>query len=296
MCNLDRANARVFALLLTLGTAFLAVPAGGAANLEKVLERGVLEVAVYDNFPPFAYRRNGRTTGIDVDIGKALARKLGVSVSVRVIGADETMEDDLRNNVWKGHYLGGGTADVMLHVPVDPAFAEENDRVYILGPYYREEVVIARNPSRIPNMASLEVFTQEKVGVELDTLADFYLLSAFGGQFRSNVVHFRSVREAAAAMMADEVSAVMGPRSEVEAGLGDRQGDFPLTQVQMQGMRQGGWDLGMAVKAGNEALADALEKAMQEMREDGTVERIFAEHGVSYRGPSGAALAYRAPR
>ena len=42
---------------------------------------------------------------------------------------DENMNDDLRNMVWKGHYLGYGPADVMLHVPVDNRLMAENDKV-----------------------------------------------------------------------------------------------------------------------------------------------------------------------
>ncbi|MCG7963221.1 MAG: transporter substrate-binding domain-containing protein, partial [Candidatus Thiodiazotropha taylori] len=112
--------------------------------LQRIQERGVLEVAVYADFPPFSYRgERGRIVGIDVDIAHALAKRLGVVAAIRAVGADENMEDDLRNNVWKGHYLGGGVADVMLHTPFDEAFAEENDRVSFIAPYYREQIVFA---------------------------------------------------------------------------------------------------------------------------------------------------------
>ncbi|WP_460483671.1 transporter substrate-binding domain-containing protein, partial [Escherichia coli] len=71
-----------------------------ADTLDKIREKGNLEIAVYEQFAPFSYRSEGRSYGIDVDIGKALAEKLRVAVAVRLVGADESMEDDLRNNVW----------------------------------------------------------------------------------------------------------------------------------------------------------------------------------------------------
>jgi hypothetical protein len=43
------------------------------------------------------------------------------------------MGDDLRNMVWRGHYLGYGPADVMLQVPVDK-FLAHNPQVMILRP------------------------------------------------------------------------------------------------------------------------------------------------------------------
>ena len=122
--------------------------AAQAATLAEVKERGMLQIAVYEDFPPFSSEAGGRATGIDVDIGRALADHLGLPARIRLVGADETMEDDLRNNVWKGHYLGGGTADAMLHVPVDAEFAEKNDRVQILAPYYREHIVVVSNHCR----------------------------------------------------------------------------------------------------------------------------------------------------
>ena len=44
--------------------------------LSRVEEKGVIEVAVYENFPPYSYRQNGRATGVDVDVARALERSL----------------------------------------------------------------------------------------------------------------------------------------------------------------------------------------------------------------------------
>ncbi|MES9834105.1 MAG: ABC transporter substrate-binding protein [Candidatus Thiodiazotropha sp. DIVDIV] len=259
----------------------------GITALQRIHERGVLEVAVYADFPPFSYRsERGRIVGIDVDIAQALAKRLGVVAAIRAVGADENMEDDLRNNVWKGHYLGGGVADVMLHTPYDEAFAEENDRVSFIAPYYREQIVIAVAADNPGRGSPLEIFTREKVGVELDTLADFYLLSAYSGRIRDQVVHYRTMGEAVEALKKGELSGVAGPRSEVEFALGDSHPSYAVGPIQMPGMRSSGWDLGAAVKEGNEDLAEAIDRAMIEVRETGELETIFQSHGSSYQLPS----------
>ncbi|MFO1328447.1 MAG: hypothetical protein U1F56_13900 [Rubrivivax sp.] len=46
------------------------------------------------------------------------------------------MNDDLRNMVWRGHYLGFGPADVLMHVPVNRPLME-NPRVEIFAPCWR---------------------------------------------------------------------------------------------------------------------------------------------------------------
>ncbi|HSF47431.1 MAG TPA: amino acid ABC transporter substrate-binding protein, partial [Burkholderiales bacterium] len=101
-----------------------------AEGLQAVRENGRLRVAVYKDFPPFS--ANGE--GIDVDLAAALAAKLGLKLELFWIQPDESVEDDLRNAVWKGHYLGGGVADVMLHAPVDPEYARRIEKVRLFGP------------------------------------------------------------------------------------------------------------------------------------------------------------------
>ena len=79
-------------------------------TLDKLRLRGTLSVAVYNEMPPFHVKGQG----IDVDLAEQLAKALGLKLSLLPFNADENMNDDLRNMVWKGHYLGFGPADVML--------------------------------------------------------------------------------------------------------------------------------------------------------------------------------------
>lgn len=279
-------------MVASLAVQTLAIAEEGESALDRIRERGVLEVAVYTNFPPFSYRdEKGRIVGIDADIARAIAKSLGVAAAIRSVGADESMGDDLRNNVWKGHYLGGGVADVMLHVPYDAAFAKENDRVIFVAPYYREQVVVAVEKGQGANLDPLEYFSREKVGVELDTLTDFYLLTAYNGQIRNQVVHFPNIGKAVVALKKGDLAGVAGPRSEIEFALADNYTDYAVGPVQMPGLRNSGWDLGVAVKQGNDALAQAVEKAMTELRQKGSLNEIFAQYHSTYQLPSRLRLA-----
>ena len=128
----DARRARALrAALLALCILFL-VPRTVSAEdaLETVQTKGVLRVAVYRSFAPFS--EDGQ--GIDVDLAKALAGKLGVKPDVAAFEAGEEMADDLRNMVWKGHYLAGAPGDVMLHVPMDAKLAQNNPQVRLIAP------------------------------------------------------------------------------------------------------------------------------------------------------------------
>ena len=115
------------------GVAALAGTARAGA-IEKIRARGTLSVAIYQEMPPFHVAGQG----IDVELAQALAGALDVKLSLLPFQADENMRDDLRNMVWRGHYLGFGPADVLLHVPVDRPLMEANKQVQILAPYCRD--------------------------------------------------------------------------------------------------------------------------------------------------------------
>jgi len=290
--KLHRFPARLLgAAALAAGLAAASSGVALAADLDKVHERGALEIAAYRDYPPFSYRDGRKNVGIDLDLGKALADKLGVGLSVRMIGADENMEDDLRNNVWKGHYIGGGTVDVMMHVPYDLDYAEENDLVRFLTPYYREQIALLSHPERAGGVARITELEGLRVGVELDTLADFYLLSGRQGDLQDEVIHFTNLSLAAEALQAGEIDAIFGPQAEFEGILGESLGDYRINYLDTPGLRRNFWDVGLAVRINHKALANEVVQAMTELRESGAIREIFARHGVSYRNPSQSALA-----
>lgn len=281
-------NAKSFkrAGLVLLSACFLS-SAATAITLEQIKQKGVLDVAVYKEFPPYSYVDKGKQSGIDVDIAKELASRLSVSPVIRMVGADENVEDDLRNNVWKGHYLGGGTADVMLHMPYDREFSEAVDQVEFISPYQIEKIVFAFDKNKMGDQPTVANFVYEPVGVELDTLSDFYLLRALNGKISNNVRHYKNLGEAVTALKAGEISAVMGPRGEVEGLLNGSKPDHIVVQTLVTpGLARSAWAMGLAVKKQHTELASVLDKTMATMVKDGTMEQIFKRHGVTYTAPA----------
>ncbi|MBS1129934.1 MAG: amino acid transporter substrate-binding protein family [Proteobacteria bacterium] len=263
---------------------FSALPAM-ADGLETIRQRGRLRVAVYNDFPPYAMA-GGK--GIDADIARAIAGKLGLTAEIVGYNADEDMNDDLRNMVWKGHYLGTQPSDVMMHVPVDEHLARANDKVRIFGIYHRETLALARNPQRVPQAlagsaaVALEIFTREKIGVETTSLADSFLLGVLNGRLRENVVHFKSVAEAAKGMAEGKVAAVLAPRAELEAAL-KGQDKAVIDSPRFAELKVDNWPLGMAVKVEEQALAEAIGSALADLKKDGTIADIFKRHGISHQ-------------
>lgn len=277
-----RIGRRLFAASATLVLWAGAAVAGG---LDDIVARGELVVGVYRDFPPFSERQGETLTGIDIDLGAELARRMNLKVQFFELTAGETADDDLRNGVWKGHYLARRVADVMLHLPTDRTFALRNTQAVIFAPYFRERVVVARDPEQVNSRDGVDIFAAVRVGVELDSLADLYLTQRPDGRVRANVVHYPTNAKAMAALVAGEVAAVMGSESEIVASLGAARSRFPVGPMELPGLAKPSWELGLAVKENARDLAWALGDVVTAMREDGAMAAIFARHGLPYVAP-----------
>lgn len=248
-----------------------------ARDLEQVREKGVLRVALYNDFPP--YSANG--SGIDFDIAAAIAEKIGVKFDpMWFTASDESIEDDLRNMVWKGHYLGTGPADAMIHAPVDPELMKQVPQVRFIAPYSRERLAVARDTRRVPRLDDLNDLDGLPIGVEDASLGSIILLSERGGRFRDKLRHFKTPVAAIEALRRGEVAAVVAQWGEAQ-GLLAGKGDFTVTPMPvLAGLGTRQWVVGMAVPKAHGSLGEAIESAMTALVANGTVDRIFARHGV----------------
>jgi ABC-type amino acid transport substrate-binding protein len=254
--------------------------AAQAASLLKVRERGSLIVGIYNDMPPFHVAGKG----IDVEIAQGLADALAVKLSLLPFHADESMNDDLRNMVWRGHYLGFGPADVLMHVPVDKPLMDATPQAQIFAPYYRERVMVARDVAKLPRLDTMSQLAQHKVAVPGQTLAGWLMLGADGGAYKSQInTQWKDGAEAAHALQRGEVVVAAGTTSELESVLrGDEK--FAIEPMPSPRAPREGWVTGLAVKKDAVDLAQALQAAMNQLAQSGQLKDIFARHNVAWRG------------
>ena len=257
-------------LLASLSVAFHGVV---LADMEKIRASGKLSFAVYEDFVPFS----GKAGGIDVDLAEALAKKLGLKASFILVPAGENIDDDLRNMVWKGHYLGFGPANVMMHVPVDRAVMQKNDKVEIFAPYYRDSIRLARNLKSIPNLNGAESLTGKRLGAEKVSISAMVLLG--NSSLRDNVQIYPTPSEALQKLQAGELDAVVAARSEIESAIRDDK-QFEVTDAPFERLPRKGWVTGMAVTKENTELARLLQAAINDMFDSGEMAALFEKHGV----------------
>lgn len=258
-------------------------------DLDKVRANGSLKVAVYKDNPPFASGSTADIQGLDVALAGALARAMQLKLSLLPFDADENMGDDLRNMVWKGHYLGFGPADVMLQVPMDKYLLDENPQVLVFGPYMRQTFVLLHDTSRIATVNRAEDLKGLPLSAERGTGAASVLMGHGGGLLRNQVGIVNTGVQAAEAVIQGKAAAAYLTRAQAEhalfqAGL-KAGGRYELTTLAFNGIPQNGWPVGMAVKKSNKALAQALVTALQSLRDSGELLKIFQQQGMTLTAP-----------
>lgn len=285
--------------LFVLCLGFLGISVGTAhaqvRSFDDMVASGVLKVAVYEQFPPYSYQENGQARGIDVELAEALAKKQGVKLELLWITPGAKLDDDLRNFIWKGHYLRPDVlADVMLRVPYDRAFSLRrndvgglaNGQVHMFGPYQRERWQVAYDTRRLADVPSIAVFAYHPIGVEVNSVPSFYMTSVTNGRLSGNTRHFDSTQAAFSAMQAGQVDAMMALRGEVDWLV--HQANDPQLKLAENAYPELGrqmWDIGMAVHESNRQLAYALEGSVEELFDSGELAAIYARYGARYEAP-----------
>lgn len=253
------------------------------ADYDTIIDRGWISFGVYTDFAPYSWVEGRKFYGADVELGRIIAEELGVTPRFVAMAADETVDDDLRNYVWKGPLIGGDVVNVMLHVPWDRELDVRNELVVLTGKYMVEELAIAFRRDAYPDDKPVPAYFRfDLVGVENDSIADFYLSRLAGGALLPKMRRYRDIAAAMDALKAGEVVAVMGPRAQLQHGLDET---LDWHQPPMAGLARGQWTLGVALRHNYRQLGYAVDDAIGAALADGRLEAVFAEFGLTLTVP-----------
>lgn len=263
-------------------------PSLAHAEFSDIRERGSLKVALYRANLPFSdASAQGGVTGVDAALAKALAERMKLGVQWLPFDAGENMGDDLRNMVWKGHYLGYGPADVLMQAPIDRHLISETRQAEFLLPYYRQRLVLLSHGT--PSRDDLRTLALDglALGAETGTAAAGALLGYGGGRFRAQVHMSTTGLEAARGVVTGKWPVAYVTQAQAEAaikGEADR-ASYVMETADLPGTPANGWVIGMAIKSGQPELAKAMAQAMKTMQDDGTLAAIWRDNGLTWLTP-----------
>lgn len=256
-----------------------------ARPLDEVRAANMLRVVVYRDNPPFSYLEGEEARGIDVDIGRAIARELGVEAEIIPRMFAEDVDDDLRFNVWKGPYSEGGIGDVMMHVPIDRDLMARNPLAVISNAYFQERVALAIDRTRLSAPQTFDVFMEHKIGAQYSTVADYFLLRYNGGKLINNIAHYTKLEKGVDEFLKGETTAMLEVQSALEGMLHTKGKKADFVELPMPGLVRKTWIVGTAVKDNSRDLGYAIGNALDTLKASGELGSIFARHGVTYIAP-----------
>ena len=224
-----------------------------AAEVTTV-EPGVLTMGTNATFPPYEYKDGDDVVGIDAEIAQALADKLGLKV--KIVDMDF---DSLIASVQSGKIdmsLAGMTVTEERKQNVD--FTDS----YATG----VQVIIVKEDSDIASADDLE---GKLIGVQQGTTGHLYCADDFGEE---NVIPYANGATAVQALLQGKVDCVVidqePAKAFVEANEGLKILDTAYTTE----------DYAAAVSKDNPALTAALNSALQELKDDGTIQGILDKY------------------
>ena len=257
-------------------------------DFDTILERGYLTFAVYEDFAPYSWQDGTDAKGIDIEIAKVIAEEIGVAARFNFFASDENVDADFRNQVWRGALINGEVSNIMMHAPYNKDLQCRNEFVVLGGQYFNETLATAYWKDAFPDGAPTTPFFRfHKVGVENDTVSDFYLGNFNGGMLRKNVIHYDDHQQAFEGLLQREVDAVMGVKGKLEyldktSDLADK---VAVDSPPLVNFALNEWTIGIAVNFRYREVFYTADGIIEDMVKDGRMQTIFEQYNVSYAKP-----------
>jgi len=253
-------------------------------DYDRIVERGFMTFAVYEDFAPYSWQEDSEAKGIDIEIAKVIAEAFEVKPKFNFFAADENVDADFRNQVWRGGLINGEVSNVMMHAPYNKDLQCRNEFVVLGGQYFNETLATAYRKAAFPDGAPTTPFYRfHKVGVENHTISDFYLSNFNGGMLLKNVIHYPDHKSAFEGMVKQEVDAVMGVKGKLEYL--DKSDEIDVGTPPLVNFSLNEWTIGIAVNFRYREVFYTVDGVIEEMVKDGRMQKIFEKYGISYAKP-----------
>ena len=222
---------------------------------------GVLTMATNASFPPYEFYEGDTIVGIDAEIAAAIAEKLGLTLEI------EDMEFDSIITA-----VNGGKADIgMAGMTVTPERQEEVNFTtsYATG----VQVIIVPEDSDITSVDDLMAEgASHIIGVQRNTTGDLYTTWDLEDAGLATIDRYSKGTEAVMALVTGKVDCVVIDNEPAKAFVAENPGLKILDTEYIEEQYAG------AIAKDNTALLDAINKALQELIDDGTVKSIVDKY------------------
>ena len=233
----------------------------GAAASFTTVEEGKLIMATNAAFPPYEYLEENTIVGIDAEIAKAIADKLGLELVIDDMEFDSIIES-----------VKGGKADIGL---AGMTVTEERlEEVNFTASYATGvQVIIVTEDSAITSVDDLFADgASTKIGVQRNTTGDLYTTWDLEETGKATIDRYSKGADAVQALKTGKVDCVVIDNEPAKAFVDAVEGLKILETEYIQEQ------YAAAMSKDNTALYEAVDAALQELIADGTVKGIIEKY------------------
>ena len=240
-------------LLALLMTVVLATTMFTACGSSKSGDDGdkTLIMGTNAEFQPYEYRENNEVIGIDAEIGKAIADKLGMNFKIEDMAFDSIIPAIQSGKVSMG--LAGMTVS-----------DERKESV---------QAIIVKEGSKIKtNKDLLKKGANVKVGVQLGTTGDIYCTDDLKEAGSGTVEEYNKGADAVQALVTGKIDCVVIDNEPAKAFVKANKGLKLLETAYKEE------DYAIAVSKDKPELRKKINKALKELIDDGSVQKIINKY------------------
>lgn len=245
---------RLITMILVIAAVF-SVMAGCSSKSPTAPDKKSLVIGVDDTFAPMGFRdKNNNLVGFDIDYAKAAAKKMGTSVKFQPIDWS-TKEAELSSGridlIWNGYTITD----------------ERKQKVLFTKPYLKNsQVIVTRADS---NIKKLDDLAGKVVGLQSQSsAADALNASPIKSKIKT-VTEYKTNDLALTDLKTGRLDAVVIDEVVINYYMSLQKDSYKVL-----GESLAPEEYGVGVKKGNEALLNKLQKALDEMNQDGTAAKI----------------------
>lgn len=223
------------------------------------LKDGVLKVGMEIGYPPFEYfDEDGKTPiGFDVELGKAIAAKLGLTA-------------EFVDTAWDGIFAGLDTNKYDVIMSAVTITDERKANYNFSSPYIGngQAIVLAKDSTLA--IASPDDLTGMRVGYQAETTSDIFMTKKADAGLKFTAEEYDKVMNAYDDLKLGRCDAVCSDSLVAVSYLGK-----PDTQYKQVWAGTPDEYFGVCIKKGNDTLTEQVDKALAAMEADGTLKNIY---------------------
>ncbi|MCR4762440.1 MAG: basic amino acid ABC transporter substrate-binding protein [Lachnospiraceae bacterium] len=246
---------KLVSAMLIMAMSLTVAACGASGNDTGTATAGVLVMATNAEFPPYEFHDGDKIVGIDAEIAEAIAQKMGCKLQIEDIAFDSIIPEVTSGKADIGLAGMTVTEDRKASVDFSDSYASSS------------QVIIVPEDSGITSMGDLGA--DSVVGVQTGTTGDIYCSddSSIG-----SVERYNKGMEAVQALTQGKVDAVVIDSEPAKVFVSENPGLIILDESYTDE------NYAAAVRKGNTALLNNVNKALEELKADGTLDAIVARY------------------